>query len=32
MTDIVVSTSAYLAFNIVAMQDLDRNLGVEALI
>lgn len=32
MVDIVVSTSAYLAFNIVGMQDLDRNLGVEALI
>ena len=32
MVDIVVSTSAYLAFNIVNMQGLDRNLGVEALI
>lgn len=32
MVDIVVSTSAYLAFNIVGMQELDRNLGVEALI
>ena len=30
--DIVVSTSAYLAFNIVDMAKLDRNLGVEALI
>ena len=32
MVDIVVSTSAYLAFNIVGMQDLRRDLGVEALI